>query len=294
MPRSLRLCLFASLLPLLAACGGADEGRPARPAPAVTQAVDECALGEQRLDDGWQFQSVVDFERPAGNQASKWQATCSEVTCGFYFNYDSSLSPAHGTPCAAELGVEVELEQPLGTPVILPAAEPRCGSSEGSYHLVAKNIATCVSPKTGRQGWGATLAITFNANKNDSAMADPPIDASDWDGIAFWARRGEEPSKAAFLASARDLYSSGQGDNCSVDAGAADANKCDPFGLAVLLEPQWRFVTVPFSLMQQKGFGVPSPLGALDTTQIVALELGFSSGDWDVWVDDLAFYREPR
>jgi hypothetical protein len=72
-----------------------------------------------------------------------------------------------------------------------------------------------------------------------------------------------------------------------------DARKCDPFGFGVLLTPDWRFIKLPFANARQKGFGVPSPLGTLDTSALLGLQLGVSAGDLDVWIDDIAFYREP-
>ena len=288
---------------LLLACGGAEADRPEPPAAVSGEALDACVLAEQRDADGWEFQSLVDFEPTDDTMPSKLRPECAATTpCGFYFNYDTLLTPIDPPVAGCDLGegVVLELNQTVGPPFAYPIPDGRCGSSAYAYHLQAKNLATCVSERTGRQGWGATLALTLNANPQDSGQALEAYDASEWDGISLWVRLGETPSHRAILTAAKDPYTSRppadseQEQYCSTADGVADAKKCDAFGLAVLLEPEWRFVTVPFSLMQQKGFGTPSPLGALQASELVGLELGFGAGDWDAWVDDVAFYREPR
>jgi hypothetical protein len=295
--------LAAAAALLLPACGGADDGRPARPTQEAAAVVDACAAADERLAQGWEFQTIVDFEPPDGKPVDMLQPECAPTTpCSFYFNYDSLLSPVDPPTSICDLGpgVVTELNQPQGQPFAYVLPEARCGESHYAYHQQGKNIAVCVNPKTGRQGWGATLAITLNANPQNSGQALESYDASHWDGIALWVRLGEQPSNRAMLVSAKDPFtaqppvSSGMEPYCSSADGVADAKKCDPFGLAVLLEPEWRFVKVPFALMQQKGFGAPSPRGLLDASQLVALELGFSSGDWDLWIDDISLYREPR
>jgi hypothetical protein len=293
--------LLVSLGTLLVACGGTDEGRPERPVAASSEALDECGLAEQRLTDGWEFQSIVDFEPPAG-MAENWTAQCPpEVPCGFYFNYDSATSPIPLSACAKQLGISYDFGLLVGQEQYPEAlAAPRCGSSQAAYHLNVPQLATCLDDE-GRQGWGATLQITLSPNSKDSGQALEVFDASNWDGIALWVRLGEQRSNRGILVSAKDRYTArapvmpeGGVDYCRTDEGAADAEKCDPFGRAVLLEQEWRFVKLPFSLLQQKGFGVPSPKRSIDSAQLVGFEIVFSAGDWDVWVDDLAFYREPR
>lgn len=296
-------CALATLALLLTACGGADEGRPTVPKPVAEATLDACADASRRVAQGWKLQTIVDFEPTDGTQPTELQPTCApETPCGFYFNYDTLLSPLDPpTPtCDLGPGVKLELNQMAGPPFAYPLPEARCGSSRYAYHQLGRNIAVCTSPKTGRQGWGATLALTLNANPKDSGQALEPYDASGWDGIALWVRLGESASNRGFLVSAKDEFTSRPPLNstaqpyCSTADGVADAKKCDAFGLAVLLEPEWRFVLVPFAQMQQKGYGTPSPLGVLDPSQLVGFELGFSSGDWDVWLDDIAFYRAPR
>jgi len=296
------LSVAAALL-MLPACGGTDEGRPARPAIEDATVTDACAAHAERIAQGWEFQPIVDFEPPAAMQPTKLRPDCApETPCSFYFNYDTLLSPADPpTPtCDLGAGVTTQLNQMVGPPFAYPLPEARCGTSRYAYHQQGENIAVCVSPKTGRQGWGATLAITLNANPKDSGQALEAYDASAWDGVALWVRLGERPSNRGMILAANAPFTarppvmSEMAAYCSTADGVPDAKKCDAFGLALLLEPEWRFVKVPFALMQQKGYGAPSPLGKLDPAELVGLELGFSAGDWDVWIDDISLYREPR
>lgn len=272
-------------------------------------AVDACATADERLAQGWEFQTIVDFEPPDGKPTDMLQPECAPTTpCSFYFNYDTELSPVDPPTSSCDLGPGVVSEingRMTGLTgnqaVAFALPEPRCTESQYAYRLQGRNVAVCVSPTTGRQGWGATQAITFNPSTGDSGRALEPYDASGWDGISLWVRLGAGPSNRAMLVAAKDPFSgatpgaaAAPHPYCETADGVPDAQKCDSFGLAVLLEPEWRFVKVPFALMQQKGFGAPSPTGKLDAAQLDALELGFSAGDWDLWIDDISFYREPR
>jgi hypothetical protein len=301
--------------PLLAACGGADEGRPERPTGTSTEPLDQCAQAEQRLADGWEFLDIIDFEPIAAMPAERERAEClPDAPCQFYFNYDVALSPGQdGCNSDSDVmaaGGTLLAPKSAGDPFIAYALpESRCEQSNYAFHLLGQDIATCVSDVTGRQGWGATLAITLNANSLDTGLAREPYDASEWDGFAFWVRRGDQPSNGGVLASAKDRYTGRPPESLEEDAycetkdsivvdgesiRTPDSFKCDGFGLAALADTDWRFVRVPFANLQQKGFGVPSPLGEFEATTMSALEFGFGAGDWDVWVDDVTFYREPH
>lgn len=86
--------------------------------------------------------------------------------------------------------------------------------------------------------------------------------------------------------------------SANLDAGVLP---CDPFGEGILL-PQstdggsnpWQFYAIPFSDLRQKGYGIPEP--GLDLTHILGVTINLSkgqlgTGDYDVWIDDVAFYK---
>ncbi|MBN2195081.1 MAG: hypothetical protein JW751_19850 [Polyangiaceae bacterium] len=56
------------------------------------------------------------------------------------------------------------------------------------------------------------------------------------------------------------------------------------------LTDDWRFVAIRFDEMRQRGYGVPAPY--LDVAMLQGLNFGLERGNWDFWVDDVAFFRE--
>jgi len=177
-----------------------------------------------------------------------------------------------------------------------PLPSDRCGSEGRAMHVTAKNIGMCFG-SNGRIGWGGGLDITFV----------PPLDAAmgGWDGISFWVKRGSPSSKSALILSVVDAYSYGAA--ADPETGVAcnasdpvpgivvlDTEKCDAFGTAISLTDEWTFYPARFDDMRQKGFGLPSPLGRIETSEIVRLQFLLSAGDWDFWVDDVQLFRDPE
>lgn len=86
--------------------------------------------------------------------------------------------------------------------------------------------------------------------------------------------------------------------DANLDAGVLP---CDPFGQGVALPTasdggpdSWQFYAIPFSAMRQKGYGAPE--SALDLGHILNVTINLSKGqlgavDYDVWIDDIAFYK---
>jgi hypothetical protein len=215
------------------------------------------------------------------------------------------------TPCLLTTGEQVSddvcLDQNPGRGGRLPDTKiegaARCGVSKSALHYVGTNIAVCINPSTKRQGWGATLQVTFNWTSSGKASA--PYDAHAWDGVSFWIRKGTGPTGTAVLAAVQDVFTAAppaaptEGgasypSYCSVLPGAPDAEKCDAFGAAVLMTEEWRFVKLSFAHLQQKGFGVPAPSGRIDPSLLLGLQFSVPPGNWDLWLDDISFYREPK
>jgi hypothetical protein len=289
-------------------CGGADRGRPEAPVTVEAGAGDPCTAAT-----GLEFQNIADFE---GDVAQCDPAIAPGVMAQcFYLNYDVANSPracdaTKDKPCALASGERassdycLSLDPSQGGHLTNSKMDGpnRCGTSARALHFRGVNIATCIDPDSNREGWGATLQVTFNWNPNGNAST--PYDASAWEGISFWIRRGSQPTETAFLASVQDLYTAAPplptdgGPTyvayCNTMAAAPDAEKCDPFGAAVLMTEEWRFVKLPFALLQQKGFGVPSPTGKVDTKDLLGLQFSFAAGNWDLWLDDIALYRQAE
>jgi hypothetical protein len=150
----------------------------------------------------------------------------------------------------------------------------RCEDSERALRVTAGGLVS----------WGA-FGFTFHPD---------PFDASDYQGLSFWARRGDAPQRTLFV-SVGEKYT----DQLNLPAEEAfcvfdsdiDREKCDPFGAGIGLEREWRFYRIQFDSMKQRAFGKPSPNPDPDR-DIAGIKFSFESGDWDIWVDDVAFFRK--
>lgn len=306
--RSVSQLLGGALALALAACGGEDAGRPS-PEVVLVPPQDQCALSED-----YEYQPIVDFE-PKGQ--SRW-ATCDPaVSCqsdaqptAFYFNFDAT----HTAPLPDGVTGTCSTNEPFSSSVTQRDVEgveipdgPRCGSSESAMRLTVDNVGLCFGDN-GRLGWGAALDLNFS----------PSFDASDWDGVSLWVRRGSPRSGAAFVLSVIDQQNDAIGGDfmsdtapgcgceqpdpeneprawtCYKDPGAdfPDSKKCDAFGAAVSLTDDWSLVTIAFDGLKQKGFGEVSK--PFDPSLLKRLQFLMTFGDWDFWIDDLSFYRKPR
>jgi hypothetical protein len=297
------LLALAALGP--AACGGTDKGRPSAAVPSDAGDPNASCDAAANLT----LQSITDFEpAPGSNPKLKPTSDCAaslKSSGCMYYNFDTEQSPRLCTDTPPSLASCVQadgaaepynfcmtanLASPSGSVAVTQIPDTRCGVSNYAFHLAATNLAACYDPTTRKQGWGATLQLSF------------AFDGSTWNGVSLWVRRGSISSTSAFFATIQDRYTV-MAAGCRADPTQEpadpnnpplpDAEKCDPFGLAVGLTDDWRLVKIPFADTLQKGFGVPSPIGALDPPSIQGLQLVFSPGDWDVWIDDIAFYREP-
>jgi hypothetical protein len=78
---------------------------------------------------------------------------------------------------------------------------------------------------------------------------------------------------------------------------------CDKFGAYVLLGPDWKYYRIPFSDLRQAGYGLQFPSLCVESSDdpdhhcfgdggIRTMALTYSRGLWDIWVDDIGFYRE--
>lgn len=53
----------------------------------------------------------------------------------------------------------------------------------------------------------------------------------------------------------------------------------------------WQLIPIPFERLSQRGDGVESSWGRPEAEASKGLKLGFATRDWDVWIDNLGFYR---
>ncbi len=177
----------------------------------------------------------------------------------------------------------------------------RCAATTSALHFTAANLSMCYG-SNGRRGWGGSYEIDFEVQRG-TERAKAPIDASAWDGFSFWVRRGAGSQQGSIIVLAVDLFASGPAAapgevSCRATdpeigpLAEEDFTKCDPFAAGITLTDEWTFVPVYFSEMRQKGFGMPAPLG-LNTAELLRLQFLVSPGDWDLWIDDVSFFRAP-
>ncbi len=172
-----------------------------------------------------------------------------------------------------------------GEMVPIPGREPeasaidggRCGISAMALRMTARDMAI----------YGGAFGISFYPDGRD---------VSAFDGISFWVKTAPGVGNTLMLSVSEqhtDEYNGGRirdGEPFCLENTTDESEKCDRFSAGVGMGTEWRFVAVPFSAMQQRGYGKPAPF--LDTAPLLGFQLGFETGDWDFWIDDIAFYRE--
>jgi hypothetical protein len=119
-------------------------------------------------------------------------------------------------------------------------------------------------------------------------------DASAYEGIVLWARKG--PGSASGMriqVSDPRTDDSNQACVCNPFTNENDTSDgCDKFGTYINVDDTWRAYFVPFAGMQQGGWGLPSP--ELDTSGLFSVTVQLGRGEWDVWLDDIGYYRRSK
>lgn len=312
------------------ACGGEDQGRPPAPVAAAPLAEgDTCADAagfeffpiidfEGPPEVGMPPKDGLEAPRGtrlscnpglgasgeggaggAGAESDGGSGPLAPVpVCGFNLNFEQP------TVCTVDAVTVPNAEQTTNHAankppwVGLEVPGGRCGAPTHAYHLVARNLGVCFNAANGRRGWGSNFSIDLKGPSNPDGTE---FDASAWEGISFWARLGDGPSNRAITVIVGDAETSGAPyaepnesgqTECLTTDIKYDSLKCDPFGVVVTLTREWAFYAIPFGQLKQKGYGQKAPRGAIDPTRIRRFQISTSTGDWDFYVDDLAFFRD--
>jgi len=190
-----------------------------------------------------------------------------------YWTADTCKSAPAGTVCVSP--------NSSMDPTLIPSGEGHCGTGTHAYHMVAR----------GQLRWGPQAYIQYDSSPFPTAPAG--INISDWDGMAFWIKKGPEPTGESVFISIVDAVTNGATDangvNCITAAQAPDPVKCDQFGFSISFTDEWEYRVLPFSDLHQRGFGVHEP--GVDLEHVIMLKFGFDIGDWNVWIDDISLYR---
>ena len=161
-----------------------------------------------------------------------------------------------------------------------------CGGGVYAYHMLSQ----------GQDVWGPQIGVQTAIDGSNVSN----IDVSNWDGISFWVRQGNdypelEPTGTSLFVSLRDVNTM-PGSGCD-DASNIDTEKCDPYGWPVGFDRSWRFMVLPFDDMKQRGYGVHED--ALVRSQVKKLTFSMDIGDgangnWNVWLDDIMLYKHKN
>ncbi|WP_437520684.1 carbohydrate binding domain-containing protein [Sorangium sp. So ce726] len=159
----------------------------------------------------------------------------------------------------------------VGEPFLMSLLEPARGDSTMAVHAVADDMFS---------GWGALFGFQVNsASPSEQGL----YNASEFSGITFFGY-ADAGSTTKVLVDVVDVQTWRDGGICE---------KCDDhFTKTITLTNCWTQIKVPFSTLKQSNWG--QQFEAIDLTQIWAVQFRFNaSRQFSVWIDDVAFYKDP-
>jgi hypothetical protein len=240
-------------------------------------------------------------------------AYSSVFACSSMFACSSNVEPRNlEVDCSVSDSYEIQVLQPMegamaswfdfgdSTPgairalSLLPIPEGRCGSTTA-----------LVLTAVGHTDWGAGFG------EYQTAMA--PVDATDYEGVAFWARAPTDHTSTAFLLTLNDRNTSVSGMVCvepvvDVADGAYTYNEAgmivpvggelpapedcgNGFMRVVTVSRQWQLYLLPFESFQQLAQPNRIPTG-IDRSAIYQFTVNIPKDSIiELWIDDLGVYR---
>jgi hypothetical protein len=221
-------------------------------------------------DSGLTFDVIADFESGSGaiNDAPGRKGT--------FYTYND-LSPG---------GVQ---DPPMGDapPTEIPGG--RC-TSKFAMHVSAKGFTIWGAGFGTDFAYGVASSDAGGASADSGASPRGSYDASAYTGISFWAKI-EPGSKPGIRLNVPDKTTAPEGGQCIVDDKGMNPNRCyDDFGKTMGITSSWDFFKVSFAEMSQRGFGLKA--ASIDKAHLFGLQFQApASVDYNVWVDDLSFYK---
>ena len=154
------------------------------------------------------------------------------------------------------------------------AIDVRCGVSHSALHVKATKLAD----------WGANIELDFKDATNG-------FDATGYDGFSFWVRRGEGSSGRSMLALVLDPFTAapfdtsmmpfcgdGMGEQTSAIRSATRwVSTKSGASLRCLSRRCAKKGTARYRRARQEG--------------ALGFKFSLGVGDWDLWLDDIAFYK---
>ncbi len=227
------------------------------------------------LDDAYELLMIDDFEFGAAAVAFTNNEVC--YRCSLQSSGGAGAERSGASSCEEDCRASQTprgSEKPLAAE-LLP--EPRC-ESRYALHLQA-------GPFT---EWGGLVGFPFA----------PGLDVSNYEGVSFWGRVKWETRSTVRLSvldpGTDSAFVDDAGESlCDAESSLDDFEQaCDPYGRYAVMTGDWKFFRIPFHEMRQKGFGAKTPY--LDLGVIRQVTVDYGQGEWDFWIDDLAFYRKTE
>jgi len=197
-----------------------------------------------------------------------------------------TLEALNGTTSPVAVG------QPGNTALVAPTA-----LTAGQNTLDATSTFAVHVTGSGQQNTATGSSYAqLNASLNAIAPGDfGVVDASAFTGIQFDAIINTGPDGVRLTVA--DLYTDPIGGKCS-STPTSDKSDCfDHPGVHLATSTAWKHYKVAFADLTQLGFGLPSPTGPSFPKQAITRikwDLGIASSgptpDWELWIDNLAFY----
>jgi hypothetical protein len=260
------------------------RGCPVEKELVLTDWTDELALLKEAVDEGDAQRSIP--------------ANCREV-CNESQTPNAFVKPLAASRIAFDSNGDGKLED-----------QPRCGSRY-AMHVVGGPFET----------WGGVFAAQFGSPGLDLDTSDKAGGVK-WEGLSFWARVAPDSRSSLRIELADEhtddkqkvydgeLVSSLTSDEmtewcknptyvCNGDSTRESTDGCDKFGANRAMTSDWEFFTFKFDTLRQSGWGQVAldengrQVG-LDINQLRSLTFLWTTGNWDVWIDDIAFYRRKQ
>jgi hypothetical protein len=178
----------------------------------------------------------------------------------------------------------------------LPAEQIK-GKNGGIRPRCASHWAMHIETHVTLQDFGGTFGRSFSTEKPLDLRGDPDKPEETWDGVAFWARSApgtRNVLKVSVPESHTDeKYEVNGKPVCYFDSFEDDTTQaCDKHGSWVTVTEDWKLYKLPFREMRQAGWGKPAAF--FDLSRVTGLGIEYAAGRWDLWFDDIGFYRDSQ
>jgi hypothetical protein len=272
-------CASAAFALLLAsACGGTSEDSRRVPGNADELEREELDLKDcDAISKDYEFLLLDGFD--AGDITD---GKNTAPALGWYISHDRSNGDDENPRADINFSPNKRtglLPEEDGAPSLAQSnARALCDDSPSAMHLRSSN--------PGFTEWGYSLGANIKAEAGGIDYRN----AADWDGLALWTKRKASSANPTLTAKVTDQYTEPSNHDYCLD-GLFVPESCDAFSRGVGPDTEWRLVLIPFEDMVQQGFGRPSPQPQLEVDALVGVEFNLSGGTWDLWIDEVAWYR---